>query len=45
MSGAFQQHARVYGREGEPCLVCATAIRRIVQAQRSTYLCPHCQRR
>ena len=45
MSGAFQQHARVYGREGKPCLVCATAIRRIVQGQRSTYFCPHCQRR
>jgi formamidopyrimidine-DNA glycosylase len=45
MSGAFQRHARVYGREGEPCLVCGTPIRRIVQGQRSTFFCAHCQRR
>ena len=44
MAGAFQQHAGVYGREGEPCTVCATPIRRIVQGQRSTFFCPHCQR-
>jgi formamidopyrimidine-DNA glycosylase len=44
-SGSFQLQAKVYGREGEPCEVCATPIRRIVQAQRSTYFCPHCQRR
>jgi formamidopyrimidine-DNA glycosylase len=34
----------VYDREGEPCLVCSTPIRRIVQAGRSTYFCPKCQR-
>jgi formamidopyrimidine-DNA glycosylase len=45
MSGEFQRHARVYGREGAPCLACGTAIRRVVQGQRSTYFCPHCQRR
>jgi len=45
MSGAFQLRARVYGREGEPCVVCGTAIRRIVQGQRSSYFCEHCQRR
>jgi formamidopyrimidine-DNA glycosylase len=44
MAGAFQQHAGVYGREGEPCTVCTTPIRRIVQGQRSTFFCPHCQR-
>jgi formamidopyrimidine-DNA glycosylase len=44
-SGAFQSEARVYGREGLPCSVCATPIRRLVQGQRSTYFCPHCQRR
>jgi formamidopyrimidine-DNA glycosylase len=36
---------RVYGREGEPCRRCRTAIRRIPQADRSTYFCPRCQRR
>ncbi|MBI3567577.1 MAG: bifunctional DNA-formamidopyrimidine glycosylase/DNA-(apurinic or apyrimidinic site) lyase [Gemmatimonadetes bacterium] len=35
----------VYDREGEPCERCARPIRRIVQAGRSTYLCPDCQRR
>jgi formamidopyrimidine-DNA glycosylase len=35
----------VYDREGLPCSRCGTAIRRIVQATRSTYYCPRCQRR
>lgn len=43
-AGAFQAEARVYGREGRPCPRCGAPIRRIVQAQRSTYLCPACQR-
>ncbi|MBM3736281.1 MAG: bifunctional DNA-formamidopyrimidine glycosylase/DNA-(apurinic or apyrimidinic site) lyase [Acidobacteria bacterium] len=34
----------VYGREGEPCAVCRTPIRRISQGGRSTYFCPACQR-
>ena len=34
----------VYDREGEPCRRCGTAIVRIVQAARSTYFCPNCQR-
>ena len=45
MSGAFQQQARVYGREGQSCTACGTTIRRVVMAQRSTYFCPRCQRR
>jgi formamidopyrimidine-DNA glycosylase len=45
MAGQFQLHARVYGRAGQPCLTCGTLIRRIVQGQRATYFCPHCQRR
>jgi formamidopyrimidine-DNA glycosylase len=45
MSGAFQTQAAVYGRAGQPCTACGHAVRRIVQAQRSTYLCPQCQRR
>jgi formamidopyrimidine-DNA glycosylase len=35
----------VYDREGEPCRRCETPIARITQAARSTYFCPHCQRR
>jgi formamidopyrimidine-DNA glycosylase len=35
----------VYGRAGEPCPSCRRGrIRRLVQAGRSTYLCPRCQR-
>jgi formamidopyrimidine-DNA glycosylase len=45
MAGEFQLQAQVYGREGEPCQICATPIRRIVQGQRSTFFCPTCQRR
>jgi formamidopyrimidine-DNA glycosylase len=43
--GDFAEQLRVYDREGEPCRVCATPVRRIVQAQRSTYFCPRCQSR
>ncbi|HSN90664.1 MAG TPA: bifunctional DNA-formamidopyrimidine glycosylase/DNA-(apurinic or apyrimidinic site) lyase [Anaeromyxobacteraceae bacterium] len=36
---------RVYGREGERCPRCRRGrIRRIVQAQRSSFFCPRCQR-
>jgi formamidopyrimidine-DNA glycosylase len=43
--GRFQHRHRVYGRAGQPCPSCGTAIRRIVQAQRSTFFCPRCQSR
>ena len=42
--GFFQLQHRVYGREGQPCLVCKTAIKRIIIAGRSSHYCPHCQR-
>lgn len=35
----------VYDREGKPCRRCRTPVERIVQAGRSTYLCPRCQKR
>jgi len=38
------QRFSVYDREGRPCRRCGVGIRRIVQAQRSTYFCPQCQR-
>jgi formamidopyrimidine-DNA glycosylase len=44
-SGAFQAVAAVYGRAGQPCRRCGGSVRRVVQAQRSTYFCPSCQRR
>ena len=42
--GFFQLQHRVYGREGEPCLVCRTPIRRLVIAGRSSHYCPQCQK-
>ena len=45
LSGAFQAHAAVYGRAGQPCGVCGQPVRRIVQAQRSTFFCASCQHR
>ena len=41
--GYFRQKLFVYERAGEPCLLCRRPIRQIVQGQRSTYWCPHCQ--
>lgn len=40
----YEERLRVYDRAGRPCLKCGTAIRRRVQAARSTFYCPHCQR-
>jgi formamidopyrimidine-DNA glycosylase len=35
----------VYARRGERCPRCRRAsLRRVVQAQRSTFFCPRCQR-
>jgi formamidopyrimidine-DNA glycosylase len=42
--GFFQLRHRVYGREGEPCLVCKTPIKRIIVGGRSTHYCPKCQK-
>ncbi|WP_109479302.1 bifunctional DNA-formamidopyrimidine glycosylase/DNA-(apurinic or apyrimidinic site) lyase [Paraburkholderia sp. C35] len=43
-SGYFQLDYFVYDRAGQPCRVCGTPIKQIVQGQRSTYFCPTCQR-
>ncbi len=42
--GYFAVDLAVYGREGQACPRCATAIRRLVLAGRSAYFCPSCQR-
>jgi formamidopyrimidine-DNA glycosylase len=42
--GFFQLRHRVYGRGGEPCLVCETPIKRVVIAGRSSHYCPKCQK-
>ena len=41
--GFFQLQHRVYGREGEPCLTCGAAIRRVVLSGRSSHYCSKCQ--
>jgi formamidopyrimidine-DNA glycosylase len=43
-TGLFQFELMVYGRGGEPCRVCGVPIRRLVQAGRSTFFCPACQK-
>ena len=42
--GFFQLQHRVYGREGEACLVCKTPVKRVVIAGRSAHYCPKCQK-
>ncbi|MEM6904063.1 MAG: bifunctional DNA-formamidopyrimidine glycosylase/DNA-(apurinic or apyrimidinic site) lyase, partial [Pseudomonadota bacterium] len=52
--GYFQKQFSVYDREGEPCRQCAACtlkpgqspplVERIVQSNRSTFFCGHCQR-
>lgn len=42
--GEFQNHFRVYDREGKPCPRCGTKIVRLVVGQRGTHICPNCQR-
>jgi len=42
--GNYVKYHKVYGRQGKPCLVCKTAIRRIALGGRGTYFCPKCQR-
>lgn len=41
----YEERLRVYDRKGQPCSRCGTAIRRVVQAARSTFFCPQCQTR
>jgi len=43
--GGYQNYHLVYDRAGQRCPSCSSGtIRRIVQAQRSTFYCPKCQR-
>ena len=42
--GSNQYYFNVYGREGQPCKVCKTEIKKIKFAGRGTHYCPKCQR-
>jgi len=44
-SGYFSRSLQAYGREGQPCRRCGTPIRREHFMNRSSYSCPHCQKR
>ena len=44
-SGFYQERLQVYDRADAPCIRCATPIRRLIQAARSTFFCPQCQRK
>ena len=42
--GFFQLEHKVYGRAGEDCRDCGTALKKIVVGGRTTVYCPTCQR-
>lgn len=44
VEGEYQDQLKVHQKEGEPCPVCQTPIEKRKVGQRSTYLCPHCQK-
>ncbi len=43
VNGNYGDSALVYGRQGEPCRVCQTAIEKIKLGGRSSHFCPKCQ--
>jgi formamidopyrimidine-DNA glycosylase len=43
-SGEFQNHLRVYDRDGEKCRACASVIKRVAIGNRSAFYCPTCQK-
>ncbi|HAG53529.1 MAG TPA: DNA-formamidopyrimidine glycosylase, partial [Alphaproteobacteria bacterium] len=42
--GYFQHEFFVYGKQGEKCKVCNSAIDKVTLGQRSTFFCPKCQK-
>jgi len=41
--GEFQHELKVYGRRGQPCRRCRTAIEMVRISNRGSYYCPQCQ--
>ncbi len=41
--GYFLDYAYVYWKTGQPCKVCGSEIKKIIQGGRGTYFCPICQ--
>ncbi len=42
--GMFQNFLKVYGKADQKCINCSSSIMKITQNQRSTFLCPGCQK-
>ena len=42
--GNFLEHAFVYGKNGQPCKVCAVDVEKVTLGGRGTYLCSQCQK-
>ena len=45
LRGGYQDEFTVYGRTGEACVTCGSAIEMIRVAGRASHFCPKCQRR
>jgi formamidopyrimidine-DNA glycosylase len=43
-SGEFQNHLRVYDRNGQECRSCPSVVKRVALGNRSAYYCPSCQK-
>jgi len=43
VNGNYQLDALVYGRDGQPCRNCGSAIKRVRIVGRSSHFCPKCQ--
>jgi len=43
-SGRNRDELKVFRRTGEPCPRCAAPVQRIIVGQRSTHICPKCQK-
>lgn len=41
--GSYLTFAKVFRRDGQPCLVCGTILEKSRVAGRGTHTCPHCQ--
>lgn len=42
--GKYQDHARVYQKDGQKCLRCGGIIKRMKISGRGTFFCPNCQK-
>lgn len=43
-AGGHREKVKVYGRAGQPCVVCKQPLHKTQITQRTTVFCPHCQK-